>query len=209
MQRLVPRLALLLVVSLLIVRFWPWRQLRHPAGVLLNDEPVQTMIAPQSLGSRDGYTLEAVARYEVTARVLGTKRYWGGPAHNLVPYDMAIGWGRMSDQSVLDQLKFSQGNRFFFYRWQNQPPLPRAEIESHAANLHIIAATSVVANRVRSARTGELLGLRGYLVNVTGPRGFHWRTSLSRTDTGNGACELFYVEEAWDTAPKNATLAAR
>jgi len=36
--------------------------------------------------------------------------------------------------------------------------------------------------------------IRGYLVDVTGPRGFAWRTSLTRDDTGAGACEIVYVE---------------
>jgi hypothetical protein len=29
---------------------------------------------------------------------------------------------------------------------------------------------------------------------VCGPAGFAWNNSLSRTDTGDGACDLFWVE---------------
>jgi hypothetical protein len=47
---------------------------------------------------------------------------------------------------------------------------------------------------VKRLRRGEFVAMRGYLVNVTGPNGFSWNTSLRRDDTGNGACELFYVE---------------
>ena len=43
-------------------------------------------------------------------------------------------------------------------------------------------------------RRGEFVAMRGYLVNVGGPDGFYWNTSLRRDDTGNGACEVFYVE---------------
>ncbi len=32
-------------------------------------------------------------------------------------------------------------------------------------------------------------------VNVTGKDHFIWNTSLTREDSGKGACELFYVEE--------------
>jgi len=49
--------------------------------------------------------------------------------------------------------------------------------------------------------------MRGYLVNVTGPNGFNWNTSLRRDDTGNGACELFYVQ-ALETKPEPALLAS-
>jgi hypothetical protein len=45
--------------------------------------------------------------------------------------------------------------------------------------------------------------MKGWLVDATGPNGFRWPTSRRRDDTGNGACELFYVEEvhAWDRPP--------
>jgi hypothetical protein len=33
------------------------------------------------------------------------------------------------------------------------------------------------------------------LVEATGPHIGTWRSSLSRTDSGNGACELLYLEE--------------
>ena len=99
----------------------------------------------------------------------------------------------MSDQSVLDQLEISQGNRFFFYQWRNAPPIPQSEIECHASNNHLIAANSSVAHVISHLYPGEIVTMQGYLVNVTRPDGFHWDTSLSRTDTGNGACEVMYV----------------
>ncbi len=102
----------------------------------------------------------------------------------------------MSDQAVLDQLEVSQGNRFFFYRWRNAPPIPLDEIVSHAANLHVIAGSGEVARSVRKLRRGEVVKMSGYLVNVSGPNGFYWPTSLTRSDSGRGACELFYVESA-------------
>ena len=33
-----------------------------------------------------------------------------------------------------------------------------------------------------------------YLVDVDHGSGWHWRSSMSRNDTGDGACELVYVE---------------
>jgi hypothetical protein len=35
--------------------------------------------------------------------------------------------------------------------------------------------------------------LEGDLVDVYGPDGFVWKTSLTRTDTGPGACETLYI----------------
>ena len=55
--------------------------------------------------------------------------------------------------------------------------------------------------------------MRGYLVNASFPDGSSWNSSLRRDDTGNGACEVFYVQSitAAETAPKtdDATVALR
>lgn len=180
-------------LALLVWWICPAGELRHPPGVRSDAEPVQTELPARSLGRVHGYDLTAVASYALSARVLHTKHYWAD-GNDLVPYDVALGWGPMSDQAVLDQLEITQGNRFFFYQWRDQPPLPLPEIICHAANNHIIAANSTIAAAVGRLRRGQFVQMRGYLVNVTRPDGFHWNTSLTRTDNGNGACEVFYVE---------------
>ena len=112
-----------------------------------------------------------------------------------MPVDVAVGWGPMSDEGVLSGLNISQNNRFFFYRWENRPPIPSKDIAAHAANIHVISVNDEVAQTVRRLRRGEVVTMRGFLVNAARDGGWHWRSSLSRTDTGRGACELFYVQE--------------
>jgi len=34
----------------------------------------------------------------------------------------------------------------------------------------------------------------GYLISIRGEDGWHWRSSLSRTDSGDGACEVVWVD---------------
>jgi hypothetical protein len=40
----------------------------------------------------------------------------------------------------------------------------------------------------------DLVELEGYLVYVKGDN-FTWNSSLTRNDTGDGACEVLYVEK--------------
>jgi hypothetical protein len=188
------RVIALLVLAALVWWLWPDRGLRHPAGITAPTTPLQENIPPKWLGTFKGYRLQAMASYAIHARVLRTKRYWVD-GDKLVPYDVALGWGPMSDQTVLDRLKISQTNRFFFYQWQDAPPIPPRDMMCNAANVHVISANKTVAKAVGKLRPGQLVAMRGYLVNVTRPDGFHWNTSLSRDDTGNGACEIFYVQE--------------
>jgi hypothetical protein len=133
--------------------------------------------------------------YSIDARVLHRRNYTYDPGAALVPVDVAVGWGPMSDQSVLDRLNISQSMRFYFFEYRLPPPIPLPDIVSHSANMHVIPATPEIASRCKSLRAGTLVHLIGDLVEASGPGIPRWRSSLSRTDTGNGACELFYVEE--------------
>lgn len=183
--------------------YWPWRVIRHAPGVLIKTAPRQEDIPPKQLPEVEGWKLTAVAKYGIRARVLGTKRYRSGFGSDLVPVDVAVGWGRMSDQAVLDQFDISMGNRFFFYEWSDQPAIPEGEIMRSAANNHIISANDEVRKVISSLRSGQIVTMMGYLVQAKTPDGSgHWNSSLRRDDTGNGACEVFYVEaaQAADTA---------
>lgn len=197
-----------ILLLILATSFWWWwsnRPLRHEPGVLVAQPPQQVDEPPHALPEHDGFKLNAIAKYHLRARVLGTKRYYGGIQSGLVPVDVAVGWGSMSDQSVLDQLSLSMSNRFFFYQWQNQPPVPKDVIMRSAANNHVISADGKVSSTVKGLRRGQIVDMSGWLVEATGPEGFRWKSSLRRDDTGNGACELFYVDKinVWDSPPDN------
>jgi hypothetical protein len=192
-------LAKLIAITLLACGVW-WflssRPIHHPPGVLVPKEPVQKNIAAKPVAKIADWAVTAVAEYQLRGRVLGTKRYHSGPQAGLVPVDVAIGWQRMSDEAMFGRLEISMTNRFFFYEWQNEPPIPPDEIKVSAANNHVIAANDKVRKVIGSLRVGQILTMNGYLVNATGPEGRIWNFSLTRQDTGNGACELFYVESA-------------
>ena len=182
-----------LAVTYGLVNWWADRPVRQAPGVLAKAEPTQTPIDRAASFEKNGYSIKPLARYEITARVLSKESYRWDPGANLVPVDLAVGWGPMSDSAVLDKLKISQGNRW--YEWRADVfPIPVAEINRHAANMHLIAADNDVAKQIRRIRPGKIITLRGYLVEVSGKDGFTWRSSLSREDTGGGACELMWVE---------------
>lgn len=173
--------------------------LTYPPGVLIAAEPSQTPLLPNDKPFSHGrFHLQPLARFDLEARVLHRKTYRYDRQAGLAPVDLAVGWGPMSDQAILDQLEISQSGRFFWYVWQRQPPIPREQIVSHATNLHLVPANPEIARRCRSLRSGELIHLQGLLVEATGPDIDTWRSSLSRTDDGNGACELVWVEEVED-----------
>lgn len=125
--------------------------------------------------------------------MLAVKHYYLGREAELSPIDLALGWGRMSDQTVINKINVTQSNRFYFWH-VDEFPIPRAEIETHSANMHMVPANDQIEKRLKSVRVGQLVHLDGYLIEARASDGWCWKSSLTRNDTGNGACEVLLVK---------------
>lgn len=168
------------------------RPIARSAGVLVDQEPLQTPSSEASFGVGE-FELTPRARYDITARVLAVEPYKMDGGAKLSPIDFAVGWGVMSDTAVLDHFRITHGARFFtLYPDESAIDLGTALLGS--ANMHLIPATAEIRTRLEATRAGSVVRMQGLLVNAAGPDGYMWNSSLTRTDTGAGACELFYVE---------------
>jgi len=167
----------------------------YPPGILIKDEPRQQSPPNENAFAYRDFQIKPLATFAIDARVLHRKIYRYDLGAALAPVDLAVGWGPMSDEAVLARLDVSQASRFYYYEWQGQPPIPREEIVSHSSNLHLIPQNDEIASECKSLRTGELVHISGLLVEATGPDIGTLRSSLSRTDSGKGACEIVWVEE--------------
>ena len=177
------------------------RDIHREPGVLAAADPVQTLIDSAPIVEHGDFRLRPRADFSATVRVLHREDYSLGELARLVPTDFAVGWGRMSDSSVLRDIEISQANRFYFWRTENWP-LERGEIESHSANWHVIPDNDAVSRTLAGLRPGSLVELRGRLVDVEGKEG-GTSTSLSRDDTGAGACEILLAAYAREVAPRS------
>jgi hypothetical protein len=190
-------LILLLVTGLLGGIHW-WtseRPVHRPPGVLVAADPRQDNLSVPRAFDHRGYQFFARARYDITARVLRKEIYRIDGGAGLAPVDLGVGWGVMSDSAIVDRLEFSQMGRFFYWEWHGDDfPLAPADLQTHAAQMHMVPADAALEGRLKSLRPGQLIHVNGWLVDIRGPHGFTWNTSLRRDDVGNGACEIVYVE---------------
>jgi hypothetical protein len=175
--------------------YWNGRPVAQPPGILAPEDPLQTEPASGESWSFRSYQLTSLAQFQIRARVLGTERYRFDRAAELSPVDLALGWGPMSDSRVLAALTIRQQDRFYFWNASTMP-IPAGEVISHSANMHLIPATDAVAKRLLGAKVGQLVELRGQLIQAKGKDGFTWVSSLTRMDSGDGACEVIWVEAA-------------
>ncbi len=189
------RLFVLLLAVLVLWKLLQPDSVELGPGVLAAADPVQTTIDSPPVIERDEYRITALAEFQVRAKVLGRESYYSGREADLSPLDLALGWGRMSDEDILAGIDISQSGRW--YRWRSETlPIPRREIETHSANMHLIPADEIVEDTLDDIRQGQIVELTGYLVRADTSDGWRWVSSLSRNDTGARSCELVYVKRA-------------
>ena len=157
--------------------------------------PIQKDLWNGPVFRMNGYTLTALAEVSLGARVILAEHYSSDREADLAPVDLALAWGPMNDKRVLDALTISQSGRFYRWRYEGQPPLPQREIELNSANMHMIPSSRELERRLKAVKPGDLVRVRGYLVQADAKDGWHWRSSLTREDTDAGACELIFVQE--------------
>lgn len=164
-------------------------------GVMAPEMPHQQNINSPVGFIIDGYHVTEVAEFNLKAKVLSKKNYSTDREADLSPTDLALGWGNMSDESVLEKIKISQTGRF--YMWQvDSFPIPRHEIETYSANMHLIPADNSVKSIIDTVRKGDIIEMSGSLVNVKSNNDdWYWKSSQTRNDTGHGACELVFVKK--------------
>jgi len=176
---------------------WEHRAI-HPAdGAIAPNEPLQTDANGAPVIVLGRWTLTPRATYDVTARILSREDYRFDPIADLAPLDLALGWGPMSDNRVLEALKISQGARFYSWRPVTESlQIELGEVTRHSANTHAIPANAAVASKLDRLRVGgQVVHLTGLLVDGARDDGMTIRTSLTRTDSGAGACEFLLVQQ--------------
>jgi len=183
-----------ILIAILVYFFYPETVITYPAGITATDQPKQTNIIETKEWKLDDFNFKALAEYQIKARVLSRNNFSVGKESEISPFDLALGWGPMSDQSVIDKIDISQSNRW--YRWKADVlPISAREISLNCANVHIIPKDDNVEERFDKVYKGSLVELRGYLVEVTTSEGWRWKSSLKRDDTAGGSCELIWVED--------------
>ncbi len=137
--------------------------------------------------------LDALAGFSVDARVLSRRAYSGDRPALFSPIDLALGWGPMTDGATIAQLNVRQSNRWYRYGWLGSPPLDPAVIVRNSANMHMIPSNAAIEKALEAVQRDDRVRIDGWLVEAHDRGGWNWRSSMTRDDTGAGACEVIYV----------------
>lgn len=171
-----------------------------PPGIVAPDEPLQR--APTRGPFQYGdFQLRPVADFALTARLILAERYWTDPGSALSPIDLLVGWREMSDNALLSRIEFGHSGRHFSWGTAERLPLSANAVNRRMSNIHAIPASHAVRDSLFGFRPGDLITLRGYLVEASRTDGWAWGTSTSRNDSSSGACEVMFIEHASRNGP--------
>jgi hypothetical protein len=171
------------------------------APIDLSRAPEQTPLAdPAPIHLAAGgyrFVITPLAHYVLRGVVVSEEGYHFGWNAELSPCDVAVAWGGLAANDAWRKLQWSQGGRWYFWRWHGQRPFPDAFVVGRSSNTHIVPATSALGRAAGSLSPGDIAEMTGELVAIDGRKGRErvwWKSSLSRTDTGDGSCELLYLQ---------------
>lgn len=165
------------------------------AGPLAPDAPVQAGLEESFSVIWNDYEITATHGFGIEAIVMSKRAYEYGDMSSLVPMDLALAWGNVSDPEWLEHLRVSQEERLYVWSFPRGTVLDARTVIANSANMHIMPATVSLLEEVREIRAGDLVRISGFLANISGPDGFFWNTSLVRTDTGRGSCEIILLQD--------------
>lgn len=168
-----------------------------PEPVRWRAEPVQSETDRAPFAHRAGrreLTLHPRAELDVAAVVAGTERYRFDDLAPLAPLDAVLTWGELPEPRLADRVRYDQMARFYLWSTRSRD-IDLRYVETHSANFHLLPANPNVRRAVLALDEGDEARLRGLLVDVREEGGRTWKTSLTRNDTGAGACEVLWVEE--------------
>jgi len=147
-------------------------------------------------GSEGKVELIPRAEYSLTGVVKSKKKY-SDYTSQISEYDLAMAWGDLNKDEIDSGISYSQNGRWYYYKYSPDISVNADYISKNSANVHIIHKDKDILKKIESLKEEDYIKLEGYLVDVDfkNPNNTSlWETSETRNDTGNGACEIMYVE---------------
>jgi len=195
--------SVLLATSLLLRNALP-----SPADLRqeLRREPVQTPTQAAPFQTTVGgvtYTVKPLADYEIWGLVVSghdssTWWDWIHEASNdhLNVVDLCVVFAENVATGGYVGLNYSSGQFVCYVQTNSAETFQRFSMRA-LSNNHLLADRGWIVSKLRGIRIGDQVRIRGWLAEYAHNHGFAFTrgTSLTRDDSGNGACETIYVQD--------------
>jgi len=203
------KIILLIGVILLLVSYFKKNDLPQREQILssLYQEPSQIEIGMEPFQIEKGeFTYQITPKYSYELYGLVVACYdsenWLDVFHKEDPLntrDICVIWGDNLKTDVYQKMKFKHGE--FTCYWEFKQKIDSSWYSkfnsSQGSNSHFLPKDDEIYKTTKEVAVGDQIYFKGYLVDYSvesSDGGVRTRnTSITRTDVGNGACEVVYV----------------
>ncbi|MFN8392069.1 MAG: hypothetical protein U0136_17390 [Bdellovibrionota bacterium] len=169
----------------------------------LKDEPEQEEISERAFVHKwrgQEFVVHPVADYSITG-LLVSRNDIGGFAdiyhtsNSVDVVDVCLIWGANARERVYKNVQFGSEPFSCWYRDPDGQAMPFFHPDQ-LSNTHVLAKDESLGRRLSGLRIGDQIRMSGRLVNYNpaGASEMLRKSSLVRTDAGDGACEVMFVE---------------
>ncbi len=170
----------------------------------LNQEPEQNIInQPPFFADYNDETFEIIPKYdyELYGLVVSYRLHDASGStmiHDLTKdhlnvADFCVVWGTSADSTLLKDMEFSNGQ--FTCQYSGSHAVWDKFNHDQLSNNHLLALDDNIRKQIDKVNIGDQIRIKGWLSHYVNPLGSERGTSITRTDTGNGACETIFVNE--------------
>lgn len=167
-----------------------------------SQDPIQQNLMEADMitlqGEKGEIFLSPMATYSVSAKIMSAKNYSDDWQAEFEPTDLALAWGDLVKSKYQEGITYTQSGRWYYYNYDSTFKSDGTYVTEHSSNHHIIPANDTIKKAVQKIKEGQKVKIDGYLVSVryVMAKGEYTQvSSLSRSDTGDGACEIVYVKK--------------
>jgi hypothetical protein len=191
-----------ILLSLLFFSCEKTPEIKEKTSTLINvfstpiQEPIKEIEPIILYSGKYEFKIIPKAKYSISAEVVSASTYQNDWNSKVAPVDLALVWGTLANPDLIDMIEFSQKNRWYFYRFPSNFPKTKNFIVEHSANTHMIPSNENLRLALKTIKKYDFIKAKGYLVRVEAVidgKSYWWNSSLSRKDSGNNSCELFYI----------------
>jgi len=196
MKNLTP-IFLISLILLILYSFYKKNQLPtyiNPPESILKDPKQQTTSRPcftVKIGGRT-HPIIPLREYEISGLIVScgfseTLSKYHNDTLNLM--DVGLIWGSNMDPKLYKKIKFKTNGVRLFFKPTHRNIWKHFRFDQ-ISNNHLICTNSLLRKKIKKLHRGELISIKGFLANYSGRS-----SSLTRTDRGDGACEVIWVDK--------------
>ncbi|MBN8550600.1 MAG: hypothetical protein J0M12_14890 [Deltaproteobacteria bacterium] len=164
-------------------------------------EPLRKTPFPFEYGGHH-YQIQPVAAYDISGLVVSRNNissvFDAYHTKDSVDFrDICLVWGSNVGSGVFRKFKFWSMPWSCHYQTEDRAALDSFN-ESQISNNHLLSADPAIREKISKMEIGDQVRLQGFLINYWPQEASELarRTSTTRDDRGNGACEVLWVEHA-------------